>query len=458
MESVVVPGCLDTAARMSREHSLTIAAAAAVQLLLLGVVVGLGPLPVSSIAVLAYLSIEVATLLVEVGWVWNPGSFTAESYAAMVGLAKLTVVSMVFYALIALLLLKNNVTGCFLLLVMCTGAREMGHQMLHYSKEADWKARAAGSFLGAFTVALALSAMLAYGYLLTSWALMQGRPSADQVLFALLGPVVRLFALLSAQRYLGRQLLDKGLLDALTLYADLSLGIHLAVDVPFMLALLIFSGTPAFVLALVVTGLTDIAYVHALMALQSPREEGPVVTFAQQRSASVFGALIGGAFHGAQESSALLPGPGRAVSTAVTASIGDKDCVRPIGPRVAGLLDEYQELNRRLKSAPRVWQFQELKAATSAHSLGEWCACFGAVLLLVILPGLRLATGLSVQGFVLRAVALVLVHSATDLLRVRELQLQLPDGPLPTSTTPLLSLAYRAAAAAVPATAILAAI
>ena len=37
------------------------------------------------------------------------------------------------------------------------------------------------------------------------------------MLFALLGPFVRLFALLSVQRYLGRQLLEKGLLDALTL-------------------------------------------------------------------------------------------------------------------------------------------------------------------------------------------------------------------------------------------------
>ena len=47
-------------------------------------------------------------------------------------------------------------------------------------------------------------------------------------------------------------------------------------------------------------------------------------------------------------------GPSKgAVSSAVTASIGDKDNVRPIGTRVSALLDEYQELTRALKSAVR---------------------------------------------------------------------------------------------------------
>ena len=56
---------------------------------------------------------------------------------------------------------------------------------------------------------------------------------------------------------------------------DLSISAHLAVDVPFFLALLVFSGPTAFALSLVVTGLTDVAYAHALGVLVN-REEGTV--------------------------------------------------------------------------------------------------------------------------------------------------------------------------------------
>jgi len=454
-----VPGWLETAGRLGRQYAATVGVAACVQLLLIGLVLGLGPLPVSTLALLAYCSLEVATFLVELAWVWNPGSYTAESYAAMMGLARLAIGFLVLYGLLATLLLRNNVVGCFLLFVLCTAAREMGHQMLHYSKEVDLKARAAGSFLCAFTVALGLGGLVAYAYLLTSWALVQSRPLADEVLFSLLGPFVRLFALLSAQRYLGRQLLEKGLLDALTLYLDLSISAHLAVDVPFFLALLVFSGPTAFAISLAVTGLTDVAYAHALGVLVQ-REEGAVsVTFAQQRPGSVFAALVGGAFAGRGESSALLSGQARgAVSSAVTASIGDKDNVRPIGTRVSALLDEYQELTRALKSPARVWSVQEFKAAVEAHSLGEWVAIVGATLALLLLPGLRVAAGLTWQAVLLRVLCVLLVTAVAELLRVRELQAQVsPAAGLGAAPSTTLALGYRAAAAAVPACAILAA-
>merc|ERR1719335_1939652 len=278
---------------------------------------------------------------------------------------------------ISALLLKYNVTGCFMLLVLCFGAREMGHEMLHFSKEGSMKTRAAGSFLGAFSVALAICGLIAFAYCLSHWALLRGRPVADQVLFALLAPVMRLFVLLSAQRYLAKQLLRRGLLDALTLYSELSIAFHLAIDVPFFIALLVFGGTWAFTLALFVTFVTDVSYIHALQALQQDTE-GPGVTFALQRPSSVLAALVSGSLAN-DESSALLSSSSRNVSTAVTASIGDKDCVRPIGARVAALLDEYQELARRLK------------AGAEAHSVGSWCAAVGALELLALLPALRAA-------------------------------------------------------------------
>merc|ERR1719456_670084 len=179
----------------------------------------------------------------------------------------------------------------------------------------------------------------------------------------------------------------------------------------------------------------DVAYVHALAALPH-REDGPVVTFAQQRPASACGA----------------------VSSAVTASIGEKDNVRPIGTRVSALLDEYQELTRALESTTRVWSVQEFKAAMEAHSLGEWVAILGATLLLLLLPGLRVAAGLTWQAVLLRTLCVLLVTAVAELLRVRELTAQVtPAAGLEAAPTTALALGYRAAAAAVPACALLAA-
>jgi hypothetical protein len=455
MQFFSLPASVDAAYRWSKQHAPTLLATAAVQAAFVGFAVGFGPQSAATMALLLYLSLESAILLVELVWVWNPGSCTSESYASIVGLAKLCAVSLVVYGCISALLLKYNVTGCFLLLVLCFGAREMGHEMLHFSKEGSMKTRAAGSFLGAFSVALAICGLIAFAYCLSHWALLRGRPVADQVLFALLAPVMRLFVLLSAQRYLAKQLLRRGLLDALTLYAELSIAVHLAIDVPFFLALLVFGGTWTFALALVVTFVTDVSYVHALQALQQDTD-GPGVTFALQRPSSVFAALVSGSLAN-DESAALLSSTSKNVSSAVTASMGDKDCVRPIGARVAALLDEYHELQRSVSSKGRVWQLQELKAATSAHTVAAWCACVSATLLFALSPTVRVAAQLPGNwSMALRCIALFLVRGAADALMVRELRAHLGDVALAAGPIDGLSIAFHAASFAVCAAACLA--
>jgi hypothetical protein len=435
----------------------TIAATVVVQALLIGIVLGLGPFSVAASAILVYFSVEAAIVLVELGWMWNPGSITADSYSAMMILVQFGLLSLVVYGVITSLLLKNNVDGCFLLLVLCIGAREMGYQMFTFSKGSAMRTRAAGSFLAAFSVALTLSALVLLSYGLTSWATSRPRPMADQVLFALLAPVVRLFVLLSAQRYLAQQLLRRGILDALTLYSELALGFHFAVDVPLFLALLTFGGVSCFALAICVFAITDVSYVHALTALQEPGDaEGFMVTFALQRPASVLGSLMKGIMADG-ESSALLSSDSRKVSTAVTASMGDKDCARPIGGRVAVLLDEYHELHRYAQSAPKVWQLQELKAAVSAHSLAGWCATFAAILLLALSSDVRFVAQMSWLAFALRALAVVFVRCLADLLFMRELRSQFGEAPIQTVPADATSVAFHAAAFAIPATACLAA-
>merc|ERR1719313_3137945 len=161
--------------------------------------------------------------------------------------------------------------------------------------------------------------------------------------------------------------------------------------------------------------------------------------FALQRPSSVLAALVSGSLAN-DESSALLSSSSRNVSTAVTASMGDKDCVRPIGARVAALLDEYHELQRVVSSKGRVWQLQELKAATAAHTVAAWCACVSATLLFALSPTVRVAAQLP-ESLLVRSLALFLLRGSADALLVRELRVQLGDVALTPGPIDGLSIA-----------------
>lgn len=452
-----------------RNYGLAILAAWTAVAVVLTAEVLAGPWKPATLVTFVFFGIEAAAFLLELNWLWNPGNCPADWKAAMWGFAKLSVVAVVTFGLVTHFLLANSLTGCSFLLVLCMGAREMGHEMLFSATEGDWKTRAAATFLGAFSVAVGLGLLVMYAYSLTSWALLGDRPLADQMLFALVVPLCRLFVLLTSERYLARVLLQTGLLDALTLYSDISFALHVMIDVPFVFAVLVFSGPAALALALVVTTATDVVYAHALHALQkvSPQQEVHV-TLALHRPASVFGAMFAGSFRGG-ETSPLLPGAGArasvghvtaVTSAAVTASTGDCVVRRPISERIQALLDEYRELNRQLKTPALVWAFQEIKAAVSMQILASWCSIGAAVLLLVFASTVNTASGFGVQDIVWRILAMVACRLISDFALFHELTRLATYGfPWPKQNTDtFIAIIYRAVVTCVPASAVLAAL
>lgn len=434
-------GLLDDAPRLARHHAFTVAAVTVAVWVVLAWAT-LAPTRPATVASLAYLGIEAATFLLELNWVWNLGSCTTESYAAMMGLAKLSVGAVLAYSVLAYFLLESPF-ACFLLLVLAVMLREGAHEAMHHAKDKDVKARLARGFLCGGWVALACGGLLVYGYALIAWALTAGRPLADEVLCAVLMPVLRLFVQLSVQQYLARALLTKGLLDALTLYADLSFAVHLAVAIPFYCALAVFASPGPFVLAVCVTVACEVAYLHALAVLQA-RDPSLAVTFAAQRSPSVFGAMLSGYFRGGEGETLVSNRSG------VTASTAEKECIRPMGDRLQAVLEEYHELNARLKEAPLIWAVQEQKTALQAHTMASWGGVASALIAVLLL------TRLVGHTILLRFLALAAARLMADAALYAHLARAVPEGfPWATRRESVLVLTFRALAAVAPCGAVL---